>query len=274
MIKVQKNSYECDCGLIIPKIMSGRKIEPETAYELVQNKKTQLLSGFVSKKSNKTFSACLKLAGKKVIYEFPNEDMLDQLDIKICSIDSTTIKIEIGGIYRAEYTVSYGHISARHAQAYALTTVLFNPLVIKILNKVCVNIIVSNPTVALYVLKNRKPRDKELLEIMSIIWSRLSICKGWQIIYAKQESSAKIAGSPQSDSFPKDIFVGIDVGVEKRPGFSIVTLPMHRPDVHSQFEASISTAKKIPNEIGKYYVQRFAEKRLYAWIASVKGGIK
>ena len=268
--------YICNfCGFYIPKEMSGRVIELETVKTLIQNKKTELLTGFVSQKNDKTFSAYLKLRGNKIIYEFPDDSgSPDEVKIQINSLNSGTVLIKTSGTHSTDKIISYGNIPARQAECLALLTVLFVLRRKCLLSKVQVNIEIGNPDAALYVLKEKTPRENHFREIVDIIQERLCESKGWQVVHIKPPRGMRIAGSSQTDIFPTNILEDMEVTVEKKPGFLIVSLPQDRLDIHAQFEASISTAKKVADEAGKYYVQRFAEKRLFAWIAAAKGGTK
>lgn len=62
-----KFAWECEnkCGISLPYILCGRKMEPELAEALFAMKSTNIIPGFISKK-NKPFSAGLIVKGNKV----------------------------------------------------------------------------------------------------------------------------------------------------------------------------------------------------------------
>lgn len=62
------NSYSCDC-VVISKEILGKKITPEIVHELLTNRRTPVLDGFISKKNQKAFSAALIIAAGKVKFE-------------------------------------------------------------------------------------------------------------------------------------------------------------------------------------------------------------
>jgi DNA topoisomerase-3 len=71
----QTKSFGCSawkqgCKFAIWKMIAGRQITGQTARELLQNGKTDLLQGFVSSKSGKKFDARLKLEEGEVRFEF------------------------------------------------------------------------------------------------------------------------------------------------------------------------------------------------------------
>ena len=75
------NAYVCDaavgakktCQLRIGKTILQLPITREQVIKVAESGKTDLLSGFVSKKGRK-FSAFLKLDGKKITFEFEPRD--------------------------------------------------------------------------------------------------------------------------------------------------------------------------------------------------------
>ncbi len=65
--------YACenrDCGFSLGTNLCGREIPCGAVVDLLKSGKTQKMSGFVSKKSGKTFSARLKIEDGKVVFDF------------------------------------------------------------------------------------------------------------------------------------------------------------------------------------------------------------
>ena len=69
-IKTDKFNYICDCGLKISKKITEQIISESDLDDILNNGKSKLLDGFVSKQGNK-FSAYLVLDGNGVKFEFP-----------------------------------------------------------------------------------------------------------------------------------------------------------------------------------------------------------
>ena len=64
------NYREKDCKFAVRMSICGRAIPISAVKQLLENGKTEKLSGFVSKKSGKTFDASLKLEDGKVVFDF------------------------------------------------------------------------------------------------------------------------------------------------------------------------------------------------------------
>ena len=53
-VTMTDKSYICDC-VTVPKAILGKEITPEILHELLTNRQTRVLDGFISKKNNKKF---------------------------------------------------------------------------------------------------------------------------------------------------------------------------------------------------------------------------
>ena len=78
-VKRMRSFYGCSayketgCKFLMNTYICGRAITVENAKALLENGKTGLLSGFISKKSKKEFSAVLKLdKDYKIVFDFPD----------------------------------------------------------------------------------------------------------------------------------------------------------------------------------------------------------
>ncbi|HWL53397.1 MAG TPA: DNA topoisomerase III [Chthoniobacteraceae bacterium] len=76
-VRVLENAYTCErtlrkeCTFRMGRLILKREIEPEQARKLIETGKTDLITKFVSSKTNRPFDAFLKLDKGKVGFEFP-----------------------------------------------------------------------------------------------------------------------------------------------------------------------------------------------------------
>lgn len=67
----RKNTYTCDCGLIIKKFIAERDITHKILEDLLESGRTITLDGFKSF-NGKTFKAIIVLQNRRAVLEFPN----------------------------------------------------------------------------------------------------------------------------------------------------------------------------------------------------------
>lgn len=96
-----KNFKEKKCNFYVPKLFLGRKITKEEVLELVSNKKTKLLHGFISK-NKKKFSAYLMLGNDgKVTLSFPEDKVIDEKSLGKCPLCGSKV-VETETKFRCE----------------------------------------------------------------------------------------------------------------------------------------------------------------------------
>jgi DNA topoisomerase-3 len=66
-------TYACNC-VTIPKEILQQKITPEIVKELITDRRTRVLDGFISKKNGKRFSATLVIRDNRVAFEFDDNE--------------------------------------------------------------------------------------------------------------------------------------------------------------------------------------------------------
>lgn len=69
-IRMNRFVYQCECGFKVSREISKRKISKDELKSLIENNRTDLLKGFVSKKTGKKFSAYLIREGREIKFEF------------------------------------------------------------------------------------------------------------------------------------------------------------------------------------------------------------
>lgn len=272
-------TYTCDC-VVIPKEILQKKITPEIVHELLNNRRTKTLEGFVSNRTGKKFSATLVIHDKKVAFEFEGEsrenrqtkgspDHRDIVRIRVHSENSGTAHVIIKGTMYREFQISYGHVSSRMAECLACATAA--NLVKQVMKNTAatkLDISLNNLDFSRYILKERTPRDRDMKSALEHLFHVLAGFGGWCAQF-KPEKRPRLTGSPQSNKFPRGVFPGLEVSLEEVNGKLRVTLPGD-PDINAQFTASLQRA--VPDGERAYTLPLAARPALMAWINSVKRG--
>ena len=90
-VRAFENSYACEnayrdrnkCDFRMGRVILQREITEEEAEEILAKGTSPLLAGFVSKRTNRPFSAMLKLHPKKgVVFEFPESDRSKKTEVE------------------------------------------------------------------------------------------------------------------------------------------------------------------------------------------------
>ncbi|MFX4261172.1 topoisomerase C-terminal repeat-containing protein [Pelotomaculum propionicicum] len=264
-------SYSCDC-VVIPKELLGKKITPEIVHELVTNRRTKVLDGFVSKRKQKTFSAALMIAGGEVKFDFKRtgqDNEKNLVRIRVYSGNSGSAHVLIKGTTYKEFQISYGHVSSRMAECLAcITAAHLVKYVLKNISGLKLAISINNLDLSRYILKERVPRDSLMKLALENLFKLLGEFGSWSAYYELLKRS-RLTGSPYSNTFPKGVFPGIDVGVKEGDRLTVI-LP-NRLDVQSQFTASIQRA--VSSGDNTYALPLTARPVLMAWLNSVKKGV-
>jgi hypothetical protein len=270
-------AYTCDC-VTIPKEILQQKITPEITKELISNRRTRVLDGFISKKNGKRFSASLVIRNNRVAFEFVNErpgrqeDVSKQtgkgdiVNIRIQSENSGTAHVTITGAMHKEFRVSYGHVSSRQAELLSCLTAINLVKHTKGAAGIELDISLNNLDFSRYILKERTPRDREIKSNLDYLFTMLAEFKKWTARYEPKRRS-RLTGSPQTNNFPNGIFPDLYTEVAEENGRLRVILH-GGPDVQAQFKASL---QRVMYEGDKTYsLPVTARKALMAWINSVK----
>jgi len=277
-VTMTDKSYICDC-VTVPKAILGKEITPEILHELLTNRQTRVLDGFISKKNNKKFSAALAIEGKEVKFKFGEDQKGGGIDpsrgqevrIRVYSGHSGSAYVSIKGAADKEFQVNYGHVSSRMAECLAcITAAALLKHSLKNIAGIKLIISLNNLDFSRYILKERIPRDKDMKNALDNLFTMLEGFKSWTARY-EPEKRPRLAGSPYSDQFPLGVFPGIDVKTEEKDDRLVVMLPPGRPDVQAQFTASIRYA--VPDREASYILPLKLRPALMAWINRVKKGV-
>ncbi|WP_054697978.1 topoisomerase C-terminal repeat-containing protein [Syntrophomonas palmitatica] len=273
-LKIQPNSWVCswicsNCGLQINKKISGKTITPEIISQLCKDKRTAIMSGFISK-NQKPFSAALVVQGNRIVFEFPDHinsnstENNKQVVIRVESPSSGVAGIYITGPVNFQCTANFGLIPTRLAECMGVISagryLLYNQynkrLVIKANNRDFVE----------YALREVIPARKEARYLIEYMWQVLGRFEAWEIKYEHQKRSSLRGGVVQS-TFPRGLFPWLKVDIFPEGKNIRVQLP-DDPSLIANFRASIRTAQ---GEGCIYTVPSGAEKVVRAWAATVKG---
>ncbi len=260
LVKETGNAYICDC-LTIPKEILSKKITPEIAQELISSGKTQILDGFISKRTGKQFKASLVVRDKRIVFEFENNVAGNTAYIRIQSENSGMASVVIKGIMYQSFKISYGHESSRMAECLAAITAVNLVKHTKGINTE-LDISLNNLDAARYILKERVPRNKHIREALQHLFVLLNKFSRWSAKYEKKKRF-KLKGSPQGNKFPISVFPQLNPTITEESDSIWVTLP-GGPDIQAQFKASL---RGIKAEIGnRYNLPLTAKPALITWI--------
>lgn len=254
-------SYSCDC-VTIPKEILQQKITLDIAKELITNGRTKVLNGFVSNRNGKRFSAALVIRDKKVDFEFTGKS--NMVNIRVHSENSGTAHVTIKGAMYKEFKISYGHVSSRMAECLACITAA--NLVKHNMKGAKLDISLNNLDFSRYILKERTPRDKEIKSALEHLFVLLGCFNEWRARFAPQKRP-ELAGSPQSNGYPRGVFPDLDAAISEENGRLRVVLS-GGPDVQAQFIASLKKAE--PDGEKTYNLPATARNALMAWSNSVR----
>ena len=273
--------YCGECGIRIWKTVWGREIDEAVLKELLENGRTRVLGGFQGK-SGKKFSAALVLTRRGVELVFPEKVEEEHQKgkgsqekvargrsrvtaVRVCSPSPGTVLVEISEPpYKA--AVNFGLVSRRMAECLGAIAAVEYIAHKAQLRDVFLEITANDYLFASYLLREKKPRDREMRLAVAYLHQALSGFAGWR---ARHEPArrTRLAGQPTSDQFPHGIFPWLEMEITKSDNRLLVRLP-ESPAVRQQFAASVRTAVLQ----GDYFAVPFsAEPVLRAWYRTVRG---
>lgn len=285
-------SYYCSrCGLRIYKVIADKKITPAIVKELLASGRTRFFEDFYSAAKRKHFTAALVLKDKRVVFEYPGsngtaklnhttktgdeygqksdqEAASDIVNVRVQSSYTGTVDISITGATYMTTTVEYGLGPPRWTECLGAITAL------GIINhklgdpsRYKINLSINNYDLSRYVLEGRLPRDQKIKAAVIHLLGLCSKYNAWSAQY-KASKKPRLQGGPQANNFPKGVFPFLRAEVITAGENILVKLPV-TPDIKSQFEASMTNA--VMGSDGYYHLHPSLEKRLKAWLFTVKG---
>jgi hypothetical protein len=254
--------------------MAGKQITSAIIQELCKNKRTLVMSGFISK-TGKPFKAALVIQDNKIVFEFPDKrsptDSIkthtinnNEAIIRVESPFSGVAAISISGPVNFKCTANFGLIPARLAECMGVISAGRYLIHNHYKKRIIIN--ANNRDFVEYALREVIPARKEARFLIEYMWRILDNFESWEIKYSHQKKRS-LKGGVVQNAFPKGLFPWLHADVYPEGEQVRVQLP-DDPAVTANFQASIRTAK---GEGCVYAVPAGAIKVVKAWLVIVKG---
>lgn len=217
------------------------------------------------------------MKGNQVVFEYPdkpngqnqnnckiNQDRnKDAAYVRIESSSPGSVFVSISGPIQYSCAIGFGLFPTRLTECLGLICVAKYLLHYK--HNVKLVIAANNREFVQYALREITPSKKEARYLIEYMWKLLEEFQSWEISYVHKKNSS-LHGGLKEGTFPKGIFPWLHADTEIQNGQMYVKLPEY-PEVQSQFQASIRTAKK---EDELFVVPEVVSRVVNAWLATVK----
>lgn len=252
-----EKSYKCNnCGLTIWKSISGHELTQEDIKQLLENGETGLITFF--SREHKPYKGKLVLNDSKVTIEYNNSSVRKKLqDVSMQSIKSSetdNIRIRVESLQPGfasltinasnlnyNNNISFGLTSTREAECLSITAAAdYIRCYLSDFQEKNVYIELNSQELAHYLLKETKPRDKQMQYIVMYTWGKLAGFASCDIVY-KPRKRAKLEGTNLSRYYPKGLFPGLEKIIQKETDKLYVYFPDNLA-VLKQFTASFPKA--------------------------------
>lgn len=269
-IDVVVTSESCSCRCVrVGRTFAGRPLSLAETEQLFRDGATDLLHGFVSR-AGKGFSARLVLQKGRVVFEFPESAKRAAIEahIRVESFNSGAAAFHVNGPCNKTAEMSFGLVPSRQAECLALIAALkyvvhgFGQNV-----PLAVRVSLNNLDFSRYLLRERKPREKDVAIAVRYVLKLLDGASSWSAEFSPRQRP-KLRGGNKSTAFPKGVFPWLEVQALDMGSEIEVQLP-DDPAVIANFRASVKTAHSLGG--GVFRVPAAAASVVRAWAASVKG---
>ncbi len=253
-----EKAYKCEgCGLTIWKVISGHKLTESELHMLLEKGETGTIT-FISKDNHRPYKARLVIRGSKVGYDYQNNDSLRSKLQHVLNYDkqpdTNTIRIRVesqqpgaasltirSDCLDYQVSISFGLTSTRECECLSIVAAaVYIQHHVSDFKEKSLFVEVNSQEVANYLLKETKPRDKQMQFLVFYTWGQLGIFKACDVVY-KQRKKTKLVGTNVSRYYPKGLFPGIEKLVAQDNGGLFVYLPAN-PAICKQFLASFPRA--------------------------------
>lgn len=285
-IHEQAEELKCtSCSFKINRTLSGHELSREEAEALIRQGRTGFIN-FISR-NKRGFRAALVIKDKKLVYEFDNSrkhpgssrdsdstyhetspSCRVEVRVEAFSSGSVSIHILFGG-KAIKREIGFGNISARESECLAcITAVNLAVWILKEVNDRDIHLSVNNIDFVGYLLREARPKDILMRQLVSHLWERLSLFRSWQAMYLRRRNR-RLEGS-NCGRFPKGVFPYVTCYTEVHGNTMSIRLSQN-PEILTQFKASFPNATLEDLETEKiYYLPSGALKAVDAWLRSVK----
>ena len=277
----------CECGMTVWKITSGKILSPTHLKQLMEQGQTEMLN-FRSKK-NKPFRARLVVNGTRTEFDFDEDTSeegadeskrymaLDRKEIRV-RVESgqpgtVDVTIESVDIPRFFQKINFGLCSTREAECMGIIVASdYAKHYIPDCKEKTLRIQVNSEEFSNYILRETKPRDKEMQFYISYTWEKLGAFRAFEAVYTPKKRR-KNEGGNVSRKFPVGIFPWLQKNNEGQEFDDNIRVFLPRnPAVYKQFKASFHVAELLDvddDEYKIYEVPIALEKALDTWFSMV-----
>lgn len=284
-MKSDDKKWFCDCGMTVWKVKAGKLLSPAHLRQLMEQGHTDEMSGFISKKK-KPFKARLVVSGNGIDFAYDNGE--EDESVKYMALDRKEIRVRVEsaqpGIVdltiesidmpRFFQKINFGLCSTREAECMGIIVAAgYVKSYISDCKEKTMRIQVNSEEFANYILKETKPRDKDMQALIYYTWDKLSIFRAFEAVHTPKKRR-KNEGGNVSRKFPVGIFPWLEKNIEKQEADETIRVFLpHNPAVYRQFKASFHVAQLLDIDDEEYLVYEVPialEKALDTWFSMVK----
>ena len=287
-LKGDEKKWFCDCGITVWKVTSGKLLSPTHLRQLMEQGRTELLT-FRSKK-NKPFKAMLTINGTRTEFVFENDGQdqdadneayrymaLDRKEVRV-RVESgqpgiVDLTIESLDMPRYFQKINFGLCSTREAECMGIVVAAdYAKFYIPDFSEKTMRIQVNSEEFSNYILRETKPRDKEMQYFISYTWEKLGGFRAFEAVYTPKRRR-KNEGGNVSRKFPIGIFPWLEKTVENQELDERIRVFLPRnPAVYRQFKASFHVAELLEVDDDEYVIYEVPlelKKALDTWYSMV-----
>ena len=283
-MKGDDKKWYCSCGMTVWKVTSGKLLSPAHLKQLMEHGQTEELI-FKSKK-NKPFKARLVVNGTRTEFAYDNGDgdestkymALDRKEIRV-RVESgqpgiVDLTIESIDMPRFFQKINFGLCSTREAECMGIVVAAdYAKFYIPDYREKTMRIQVNSEEFSNYILRETKPRDKEMQFYINYAWEKLGVFRAFEAVYTPKRRR-KNEGGNVSRKFPFGIFPWLEkITQNQHLDENIRVFLPHNPAVYRQFKASFHTAQLLEVDDDDYLIYEVPialEKALDTWFSMVK----
>ena len=286
-MKGDEKKWFCDCGMTVWKITSGKLLSTSILKQLMEQGQTEMLN-FRSKK-NKPFKARLVVNGTRTEFDFDEDSSEDGDDEskKYMALDRKEIRVRVESgqpgtvdltiesldIPRFFQKINFGLCSTREVECMGVIVAAdYAKHYIPGCKEKTMRIQVNSEEFSNYILRETKPRDKEMQFYISYAWEKLSAFRAFEAVYTPKKRR-KNEGGNVSRKFPYGIFPWLNKNTESQESDENIRVFLPRnPAVYKQFKASFHVAQLLDVEDDEFIIYEVPielEKALDTWFSMV-----
>lgn len=286
-MKGDDKKWHCSCGMTVWKVTSGKLLSPAHLKQLMEQGQTEELI-FKSKK-NKPFKARLVVNGTRTEFAYSNQDDEDDDEsAKYMALDRKEIRVRVEsaqpGIVdltiesldmpRFFQKINFGLCSTREAECMGIIVAAdYARFYIPEYKEKTMRIQVNSEEFSNYILRETKPRDKEMQYYINFVWEKLGVFRAFEAVYTPKKRR-KNEGGNVSRKFPFGIFPWLVKNTENQHHDENIRVFLpHNPAVYRQFKASFHVAQLLEVDDDEYLIYEVPidlEKALDTWFSMVK----